>query len=219
MKRLLQYSCLCAKNNHSIFRLLASRSRAHFTSSLLYSFSYLISPYQHVLPTCFLLRLLASRLCFSYLVPSTLLLTCSVSLACMYTIHSCSASCFHYRTCFPTVLVHFSSRASWLHAYSTWYLLLYALYLYSVLLGRAGSAVVLQRLPNIRCLLCLLCIMLYKLSYRIREWISDELRSHRGHREQHLCSVFVEDMRRGEEGFKNVACVGRGKKPSYDEVL
>jgi len=26
-------------------------------------------------------------------------------------------------------------------------------------------------------------------------------------------------MRRGEEGFKNVACVGKGKKPSYDEVL
>ena len=32
-----------------------------------------------------------------------------------------------------------------------------ALYLYSVLLGRASSAVVLQRLPNIRCLSCLLC--------------------------------------------------------------
>lgn len=32
-----------------------------------------------------------------------------------------------------------------------------ALYLYSVLLGRARSAVVLQRLPNIRCLSCLLC--------------------------------------------------------------
>jgi hypothetical protein len=26
-------------------------------------------------------------------------------------------------------------------------------------------------------------------------------------------------MRRGEEGFKNVACVGRGKKPSHVKVL
>lgn len=64
-----------------------------------------------------------------------------------------------------------------------------ALYLYSVLLGRASSAVVLQRLPNIRCLSCLLCTCSTTLSYRIREWISDELRSHRGHRKQHLCSV------------------------------
>ena len=43
------------------------------------------------------------------------------------------------------------------------------LYLYSVLLGRADSAVVLQRLPNIRCLSCLLCTILHTLLYYIQE--------------------------------------------------
>ena len=139
----------------SLFRLLTLRSRAHLTSSLysslilsllFYSRSY--HPRRYALAP-----VSASCFCFSYLVPSTLFLTCSASLACMYTLHACSASCFHYRTCFPTVHVHFSSRASWLHALTSYHTLHFILYLYSVLLGRASSAVVLQRLPNIHCLL------------------------------------------------------------------
>ena len=85
MKRLLQYSCLYAKNNHALFRSRLTLSRSlHIHSSPTSSPST-----QHVLPTCFLLRS-CSRLCFcfSYLVPSTLFLTCSVSLACMYTLHA-----------------------------------------------------------------------------------------------------------------------------------
>lgn len=141
------------------------------------------------------------------------------SLACMYTLHACSASCFHYRTCFPLRFTLTSSRASWLHALTSYHTLHYC----SVPVQRTSRQSWLCRclatsaqhpLPVMSTL-----HMLYKLSYRIREWISDELRSHRGHREQHLCSVFVEDMRRGEEGFKNVACVGRGKKPSHVKVL
>ena len=147
--------------------------------------------------------LLASRLCFcfSYLVPSTLFLTCSVSLAYMYTLHVCQLRWRVQRTrlCillplpytlpYCTCTLHLVLRVTMhlLHTihYTT------ALYLYSVLLGRASSAVVLQRLPNIRCLSCLLCTCSTSSRTGIREWISDELRSHRGHREQHLCSVFV----------------------------
>lgn len=43
MKRQLQYSCLCAKNNHTLFRPLTPRSRAHFTSFLASSHSLLLS--------------------------------------------------------------------------------------------------------------------------------------------------------------------------------
>ena len=87
------------------------------------------------------------------LVSSTLLLTCSVSLACMYTLHACSASRIYYVHASLLYLYtsHLVLRVTMhlLHTihYTT------ALYLYSVLLGRAGSAVVLQRLLNIRCLL------------------------------------------------------------------
>ena len=91
------------------------------------------------------------------LVSSTLLLTCSASLACMYTLHACSASRTYYVHASLLYLYtsHLVLRGS-MHLLHT-ILYITALYLYSVLLGRAGSAVVLQRLPNIRCLSCLLC--------------------------------------------------------------
>lgn len=132
MKRQLQYSCLCAKNNHTPFRPLTPRSRAHFTSSLASSHSLLLFSLHtgllHLL--CTRPRLLVSRF-------SSLFLGMSVSLmplACMYTLHACSASCFHYRTCFPTVLVHFSSHASWLHALTSYHTLHYC----SVLVQRTS---------------------------------------------------------------------------------
>ena len=140
------------------------RSRAHFTSTHLLPHLLLPSTYYFLLRAfCYACSFLVSASCFSSLLLSTLLLTCSASLAYMYTLHvmpyallrrrvlrtrPCISSLL--RTRFPTVHVYFSSRASWLY-YTT------ALYLYSVLLGRASSAVVLQRLPNIRCLSCLLC--------------------------------------------------------------
>ena len=76
-------------------------------------------------------------------------------LACIHYMHALHLASTTVHASLP--YLYSSSRASWLYAYSTLYLLLYALYLYSVLLGRASSAVVLQRLLNIRCLLCLLC--------------------------------------------------------------
>lgn len=88
MKRLLQYSCLCAKNNHALFRPphpSLSRSPHIFSCFLSFSPSLLSRPVPpSAVRSC-------SRLCFcfSYLVPSTLFLTCSVSLACMYTLHVC----------------------------------------------------------------------------------------------------------------------------------
>lgn len=110
------------KNNYTPFLSLTSLSpRAPFT----HSHSILTTSTQHVLHTCFLgllhlpctrLRLLVPR--FLSLLLSTLLLTCSASLACMYTLHACSASCFHYVHAFLLYL-YSSSRASWLHAYST----------------------------------------------------------------------------------------------------
>lgn len=221
MKRLLQY--ISHKNNHASFRPLTPRSRAHFTSTHLLPHLFLLSMY-------FIHAFSRTTLGGTLLLLSLLLVSASASrhecfshasyLACMYTVHSCSvshASYYVHASLLYLYTSHLVLRVTMhlLHTihYTT------ALYLYSVLLGRAGSAVVLQRLPNIRCLLCLLCTCSTTLSYRIREWISDELQSHRGYREQHLCSVFVEDMRRGEEGFKNVACVGRGKKPSRVKVL
>ena len=88
------------------------------------------------------------------------------SLACMYTLHACSASCFHYRTCFPTVHVHFSSRASWLHALTSYHTLHHC----SVPVQRTS-----RQSSLCRCLatsaqhplpVMLAMHMLYKLSYR-----------------------------------------------------
>ena len=219
MKRQLQYSQSKKQNNHAIFRSLTPRSRAHFTSSLLslliFFYSARITSYYVLLAT--LARSPASRLCFCFSAWAFLSCLCISGLHVYITCMLCIS--YLLRTCFPTVLVHFSSRASWLHALTSYYTLHYC----SVPVQRTSRQSSLCRglatsaqhpLP-----VMLAMHMLYKLSYRIREWISDELRSHRGHREQHLCSVFVEDMRRGEEGFKNVACVGRGKKPSHVKVL
>ena len=149
MKRLLQYSCLCAKNNHSIFRLLASRSRApHIFSSLLTS--YLISFY--LARTSYVLLATLARF-------SSLLLGMSVSLMPMHL----WLACIHYMQALH--LASTTVHASLLYMYTSHlvlrgsmhllHIILYitALYLYNVLLGRARSAVVLQRLPNIRCLL------------------------------------------------------------------
>ena len=120
IKRQFQYSCLCAKNNHSIFRLLASRSRARFTSTHLLPHLLLLSTY-FLRASCHACSLLVS----ASRILAWVLLSCLVSLACMYTLHSCSASRPHYRTCFPTVLVHFSSRASCLHALTSYHTLHY----------------------------------------------------------------------------------------------
>lgn len=105
MKRLLQYTS--HKNNHTSFRSLTPRSRAHFTSSLLSLFIFFYSA-----------RITSYYVLLATLARSPLLVSASwherfshayASLACMYTLHACSASCFHYHTCFPTVLVQLIS--------------------------------------------------------------------------------------------------------------
>lgn len=148
--------------------LLASRSRAHLTSTLflisfyLYTYSISYHPRRYALAP-------VSASCFSFLVSasSTLLLTCFASLACMCTSHTwpvSHASYYVYASLLYMYTSHLVLRVTMhlLHIihYTT------ALYLYSVLLGRASSAVVLQRLPNIRCLSCLHCTCSTTLSYR-----------------------------------------------------
>ena len=165
VKRLLQYSQSKKQNNHAIFRsrLTSSLYSSLILSLLFYSRSY--HPRRYALApvsaSCFLLLVSAprhERFSHAY-----------ASLACMYTLHACSASCFHYRTCFPTVHVHFSSRASWLHALTSYYTLHYC----SVPVQRTSRQSELCRglatsaqhpLP-----VMLAMHMLYKLSYRIRE--------------------------------------------------
>lgn len=166
VKRLLQYSQLKKQNNHAIFRSLPLRSHAHLSSS-----HYSSTLARTTLGGTLLLLSLHLASCFSSLL---LLLGMSASLmpcflACMYTLHACSASCFHYRTCFPTVHVHFSSRASWLHALTSYHTLHHC----SVPVQRTSRQSELCRglatsaqhpLP-----VMLAMHMLYKLSYRIRE--------------------------------------------------
>lgn len=80
-----------------------------------------------------------------------------------------SASCFHYRICFPTVLVHFSSRASWLHALTSYHTLHYC----SVPVQRTSRQSWLCRglvtSAQHPLLAILLCTCSTTLSYRIRE--------------------------------------------------
>lgn len=131
MKRLLQYTS--HKNNHASFRPLTPHSRAHFTSTHLLPHLLLLSTY-FLRASCYALALVsasASRIsylarCFSRAL--------YLWLACIHYMYASyagvssgqgSASCFHYRTCFPTVLVHFSSRASWLHALTLYHTLHY----------------------------------------------------------------------------------------------
>lgn len=162
MKRLLQYSCLCAhfsgetKNNHTLFRQLTPRSRAHLISSLASSPSLLLSSLGPYHPRRYALALVsasASRIsylarCFSRAL--YLWLTCILYMYSPYlastTVH---ASLLYLYT--SHLVLRVSMHLLHIIHYTT------ALYLYSVLLGRASSAVVLQRLPNIRCLSCLLC--------------------------------------------------------------
>lgn len=152
MKRLLQYSQLKKQNNHAIFRSLPLRSHAHLSSShysstlarttlggtlLLLSLHLASTSRISYLARCFSRALHLWLACIHYMhalhLAST---TVHASLLYMYTSHLVLRGSMH--------LLH-------IIRYTT------ALYLYSVLLGRARSAVVLQRLPNIRCLLCLLC--------------------------------------------------------------
>ena len=96
MKRLLQYSCLCAKNNYALFRALSLTSHPLI--------SYLISFYSA--RTSYVLLATPAR--SSSLIPrfSFLLLGMHV----YYTFMLCIS--LPLRTRFPTVLVYFSSRAS-----------------------------------------------------------------------------------------------------------
>lgn len=160
IKRLLQYSQSKNKITTHYFAPLTPHSRVHLTSSLLLSFSPLSS---------------RTTLGGTLLLLSLLLVSASrherfshayASLACMYTLHACSASCFHYRTCFPTVLVHFSSRASWLHALTSYHTLHHC----SVLVQRTSRQSELCRGLATSAQHPLLVMytmhMLYKLSYR-----------------------------------------------------
>ena len=151
-KRLLQYTS--QKNNDTSFH------SPHTLTSHLPSFFFTptSSPStQHVLlpTTCFLLRLLVSRFSSLLLGMSVSLMPMHLWLACIHYMHALYLVSTTYTLPYCTCTAHLVLRGSMhlLHTihYTT------ALYLYSVLLGRARSAVVLQRLPNIRCLSCLLC--------------------------------------------------------------
>ena len=155
VKRLLQYS---QSKNKTTTRYFAHSPRAlaltsHLLSTHLSSSHYSSTLARTTLGGTLLLLSLHLASCFS-----SLLLGMSVSLMpCISGLHvyiTCML-CISYllRTRFPTVLVHFSSRASCHYALTSYHTLHFILYLYSVLLGRARSAVVLQRLPYIRCLL------------------------------------------------------------------
>lgn len=150
------------KNNHALFRLLTSLSRSTLLSYLISPslLSWLVPPSAVRSCSCLCILLLVSasrheRFSHAY-----------ASLACMYTLHACSASCFHYRTCFPTVLVHFSSRASCHHALTSYHTLHYR----SVLVQRTSRQSSLCRCLATSAqhpLLVMLAMhMLYKLSYR-----------------------------------------------------
>lgn len=151
MKRLLQYTS--HKNNHASFRPLTPRSRAHFTSAHLLPHLSLFSTY-FLRASCYACSFLTSRLCFCFSAWAFLscLVSCHTCIFYMHALHPASTTVHA-----SLLYLYSSSRASWLHALTSYHTLHFILYLYSVLLGRASSAVVLQRLPNIRCLSCLLC--------------------------------------------------------------
>ena len=145
------------KNNDTSFssRLALSRS-PHILSSLLTS--YLISFYSARITSYYVLLATLARSsllvsaswheCFSHAYASWL--TCI-----LYTYSPYLASTTVHASLLYLYTSHLVLRVS-MHLF---HIIHYttALYLYSVLLGRASSAVVLQRLSNIRCLSCLLC--------------------------------------------------------------
>lgn len=137
----------------------------------------------------------------------------------MYTLHACSASCFHYRTCFPTVLVHFSSRASCHYALTSYHTLHHC----SVPVQRTSRQSWLCRGLATSAQHPLPVMLAMHLHYNslVQDTRVNLRRTPESYRTQETALVMdiVEYMRRGEEGFKNVACVGRGKKPSRVKVL
>ena len=116
------------QNNHAIFRLLASRSRApHVFSSLLILLSSL---YTQAYCICYALGYACSYLVLRF---SSLLLVSRTQhvashvlciLPYMYTLHAWPASCFHYVHA-SLLYLYTSSRASWLYALTSYHTLHY----------------------------------------------------------------------------------------------
>lgn len=148
VKRLLQYSQ--SKKNKTTTRYFALTS--HLLSTHLSSSHYSSTLARTTLGgTLLLLSLhLASASRISYLARcfSRALHLWHACIHYMHALHLASTTVHA-----SLLYLYSSSRASWLHALTSYHTLHFILYLYSVLLGRASSAVVLQRLPNIRCLL------------------------------------------------------------------